>query len=244
MYKRYVIKSLLRMTLIMLATLTVVGQVAFSQPINMIVDLDETGIATVHTSVVVNGAEALPCIGSCLYVSNYTGDVDYTIDNNTIVLVSNTESPVNVILSYVTTLSVENNGLWNASFYSPVNVTIILPLNAIPKDMTPLPIDVSVSNRRVVLLFPPGQVSITYTLARTIASSLATTTSITTSPTTMTTTTTTTTSTTTSTTTTATTPMTTNATATKSQKHITPVYAGIIALIVVAAIVTVFFKRR
>ncbi|MGB9831353.1 MAG: hypothetical protein ACPLSP_04680, partial [Fervidicoccus fontis] len=57
---------------------------------NAVISIDSYGIASIKQVIPVNDVSVVNCIGNCLYVLNInTSNVDYYLENNTIVLVPN-----------------------------------------------------------------------------------------------------------------------------------------------------------
>ncbi|MGC8557069.1 MAG: helix-turn-helix transcriptional regulator [Fervidicoccus sp.] len=130
---------------------------------NAVISIDSYGIASIKQVIPVNDVSVVNCIGNCLYVLNInTSNVDYYLENNTIVLVPNNFTG-NVLLEYISQLAYPNGTIWNVSFSSDINTTVVLPYGAILLSTYPLPIDFNVtSDGRLYFVYMPGNITLSY----------------------------------------------------------------------------------
>ncbi len=144
-------------------------QLCYSQQMDnyAIIDVDELGTGIIVVNLNVSIAEAIPCIGECMYILDITpGSIEGFIENNTIILGANEEEMVNTTITYVSQLGVYKDGQWTINYQSYQNTLLILPVNALPVDITPFPEDFSyTSDGRLQLYLPPGNVTIIYMLS-------------------------------------------------------------------------------
>ncbi len=138
-------------------------------PANIIVDISETG--TAETYIVYNVYNAPVVIvhkplGTPLsYYAYYldTGELVPVEYNGSLILGVDVNGTV--ILTYLTEeLTSKEGALWSLNLVSQDNVAIVLPENTIPLNIEPEPLYVGLNDSRTVILLPPGNISVEYTV--------------------------------------------------------------------------------
>ena len=131
---------------------------------NTVVSIDSSGMATINVNVNVNDVEAVPCIGTCLYVINTSStSIDYALTNNTLIIMPSTQSSKFVSISYSSLIANKTHSVWIIRTFFPSNTTVILPFGMAPNNMNPFPYNILVrSDGRIALQFTAGDVYLTY----------------------------------------------------------------------------------
>ncbi len=138
-------------------------------PANIIINVSEAGVAEVYVIFNVNDAPTVivhkPLGTPFSYYAYYlsTGNPAPLEYNGSLVLGADINGTV--VLVYLTEdLTRKEGALWGLNMASQANVAIVLPENTIPLHIEPNPLYVGLNDSRVVVLLPPGNISIEYTL--------------------------------------------------------------------------------
>ncbi|MEM0020787.1 MAG: hypothetical protein QW039_00740 [Fervidicoccaceae archaeon] len=133
----------------------------------ILIDFNGFGIASVKQTINVNDIEIVEALGKLLYINAVSpSNLTYYVENNTIVLVPPSGFTGTAEIDYVSQLAFPSGNAWISNFTALTNCTVLLPIGAIPLDVNPIPSNFSITNNnRLALMFPPGNISISYTLA-------------------------------------------------------------------------------
>ncbi len=131
---------------------------------NVTIWIDNLGTAVVGIKGVVEGAELFPSIGDYLYTLNITPPyLQDILENDTIVIVSQNETPIPFKYYYVSQLAYPNDTRWCLKYSSPIPSALILPVGTVPLTISPLPEDVIVlEGGRLGLFLDTGEVYVCY----------------------------------------------------------------------------------
>ena len=154
-------------TALIITSLLVIQINVYSYTLNqalLIVNIDGT-VSIIYTVKNVNPEEniTIPLLGKPIYIEAYSDGVPQPlqIQDNTVKIIMPASSELSI--KYVTSdLTNKTGEEWTLNYDSQWNSGVILPSDAIILEVNPQNFDVDIVNNSVILLFPPGKVSIKY----------------------------------------------------------------------------------
>jgi len=138
-------------------------------PANIVIDISEAGVAETYVlysvydapTVITHKPLGMPISYYAYYLD--TGELVPVEYNGSLIL--GVDMNGTVVLTYLTDeLTSKEGELWSLNIVSQDNVAIVLPENTIPLNIEPKPLYVGLNDSRIVILMPPGNINIEYTI--------------------------------------------------------------------------------